>query len=105
MGESPRNLGRGSTSEIPKQKGVVWFLATLASADFGQHMSLPFLDIFSQQVQPVVQTGLNAHVAGHAEGCRCAVKKGLCLPRVLYFPAFTLSPALSQGRQDPGPLS
>lgn len=36
-------------------------------------MFLPFLDISSQLVpHPVVQMGLNAHVVGWTEGCRCA---------------------------------
>lgn len=95
----------GFTSEIPQQKGVVWFLATLASADFGQPAHVPAAPRHLQSAGTASGSdGLECSMAGCTEGRRCAVK-GLCLLKPCISLAFTLSPALSQGRQDPGPLS
>lgn len=78
-------------------------------------MSLPSLDISSQLVpQPVVQTGLNAHVTGCTDtgvppGSRemSTVGKGLWVSAVLepcIFLPSTLSPALSQARRTLAPF-
>lgn len=81
-------------------------MATLASADFGQPAHVPATARHSSQlVQPVVRTGLNAQWQAGLKDVDVQSRKVSAFLKPCIFLAFTLSPALSQGRQDPGPLS